>query len=211
MRKVLLSTSYFGSITWWAALVQFQEVSLEAHENFVKQSYRNRCYIDGPNGALMLNIPLQHKTTKSITEIEISYRENWSAKHWQALQTTYRNSPFFDTIGPAIQEVYQQKMTSLWEFNQVFRLQIQNWLQIEKPVNLSSQWESNPQNLVDWRKAIHPKSTERLCHHYPAYPQVFDQKFGFRKNLCILDLLFNEGPAAYDYLAQLEFVFSSPS
>lgn len=35
---------------------------------------------------------------------------------------------------------------------------------------------------------------------FENYPQVFDDKFGFLNNLSVLDLLFNEGKFAMDYL-----------
>ena len=39
---------------------------------------------------------------------------------------------------------------------------------------------------------------------FPAYPQVFEDRHGFIPNLSVLDLLFNEGPSARDYLQALE-------
>lgn len=34
------------------------------------------------------------------------------------------------------------------------------------------------------------------------YPQVFDVKFGFRSDVSGIDLLFNQGPLAKEYLSQ---------
>lgn len=207
MAPALFSTTYFGPITWWAAVVQHHgPVLLEAQENYVKQSYRTRCYIDSPNGTLSLNLPTAHSGAKGIKETKIAYQENWPAKHWQALQTTYKNSPFFETIGPSIKEVYDLKHTTLWALNEAFRKLLFYWLRLNIPLEYTQQYEVFTDNTKDFRQLINPKEKRRLVKSFPPYPQVFEAKAGFKPNLCVLDLLFNEGPAAYDYLAQLEFV-----
>jgi hypothetical protein len=206
---VVLSTTYLGSITWWAAVVQHKEIYLEKQENFVKQSYRNRCYIDGPNGLLMLNIPVKHKADKSITKVKVAYQENWHQKHWQALQTTYQNSPFFETIAPGLQNLYAQKHTFLWELNQAFISEIKGWLRLKTTFYHTKAWQAKTKNTLDWRQTIHPKVKPGLVADFPTYHQMFDYRDGFKANLSIIDLLFNEGWAAYDYLAQLEFVNSA--
>jgi hypothetical protein len=52
---------------------------------------------------------------------------------------------------------------------------------------------------LDLREAIHPKKEPTTQNFHPYY-QVFETKYGFQKNLSIIDLLFNEGPAAALFL-----------
>ena len=41
---------------------------------------------------------------------------------------------------------------------------------------------------------------------FEKYPQVFDDKHGFINNLSVLDLLFNEGKFAMDYLKNQKLI-----
>lgn len=211
MKTYWLSTAYGGSLDYWAVVAQGESLVLEACENFSKQSYRNRCYIDAPNGRLMLNVPVQHGGRQQIDQIQISYQEAWPLKHWQALQTSYGQSPFFEAIAADIKSILDKKYALLWQLNQAMFRQIAAWLQLELDYHYSDQWLS-PVEITearDLRNQIHPKQSS-VVSYFPPYPQVFDHKHGFQANLSVLDLIFQEGPAAYDYLKDLEFVISSP-
>ena len=57
--------------------------------------------------------------------------------------------------------------------------------------------------MADFTKAIHPKRGNQpwvAAQQEMAYHQVFDEKYGFLPNLSVLDLIFNEGPAALEWL-----------
>ena len=54
-------------------------------------------------------------------------------------------------------------------------------------------------NILDARHFIQRKSI-KTNFNLDSYTQVFQNKHGFIKNLSVLDLLFNEGPNALDYL-----------
>ncbi|MEL6303228.1 MAG: WbqC family protein, partial [Bacteroidota bacterium] len=41
----------------------------------------------------------------------------------------------------------------------------------------------------------------------PKYTQVFEEKHGFVENLCVLDLLFNEGPNTITYLKSIHLSY----
>jgi len=197
----LFSMTYLGPIAWYARLLSCDAIFLEACESWQKQSYRNRCYIDSPNGALMLNIPVQHTGGKQHSgDVKVSLRENWPARHWQAIKTTYNSSPFFEVLGPELEPYYHKPINNLWDWNlQLLKLML-NWLQVELTIKTTKHWEVQPGGKQDFRESFHPKHPTL---NFPSYPQVFDTKFGFRSNLSIIDLMFNEGPAAYDYLKQL--------
>ena len=65
--------------------------------------------------------------------------------------------------------------------------------------------ELEPSN-TDWRmqKAKLLKSLGQCDRSAEEYHQVFGDRHGFLKDLSILDLLFNKGPAAYAFLLQGE-------
>ena len=57
--------------------------------------------------------------------------------------------------------------------------------------------------IVDFRSLIDGKKDQS---QFESYTQVFDDKHGFLSNLSILDLLFNEGKYALDYLKNQKFL-----
>ena len=54
--------TYFSPIFQFSNIIKFNKIIFENEDNFQKQSYRNRCYIYGPNGKQMLNIPIKKNT-----------------------------------------------------------------------------------------------------------------------------------------------------
>ena len=97
LNRPLLPTAYLAPISYYAILFQKANCEIEYHEHFIKQSVRNRCEIYGANGRLRLTIP-KHRQGSSktlITNIKISYQEEWQREHWNAIVSAYNSSPFF--------------------------------------------------------------------------------------------------------------------
>jgi len=199
--KARFSLAYWAPVDYYASLLKFDSICFEQWESFPKQSYRNRCYIDSPNGKLMLNFPVDHSSKKQIKDTRLSTKEKWQQKHWQALISSYGNSPFFDAIAPEIELFYQKDWQFLIDLNLACHELIGKCLRLSNDFYLSSSWQIEDQNELDLREKFHPKKDSQT--DFTAYPQVFDHKHGFLKNLSVLDLIFNEGPASYDYLQQL--------
>ncbi|MGB0176871.1 MAG: WbqC family protein [Owenweeksia sp.] len=195
---MLLSTTYLGPVSYYQAMVSAETIELEAWESWQKQSYRNRCYIDSPNGRLMLSIPVQASSTGLVKDVRISYKDNWPQKHWQAIKTTYNTSPFFEVLGPDINTVYNKRPRFLWDLNYELMQIVLDWLQHTVKIKMTGSWQENREN--DLRESFHPK---RESTPLQVYPQVFDHKNNFLSNLSVIDLLFNEGPAAPGYLKRL--------
>src|SRR5438128_9844321 len=95
--KLVLSTAYLPPISYFKQLLNADEVIIERHEHFVKQTYRNRCHIAAANGLLSLSIPLQKLGDKeNISGKRISYAEDWQSLHWRSLVSAYKSSPYFE-------------------------------------------------------------------------------------------------------------------
>lgn len=154
------------------------------HRPFSKLNNPNRYKIAGPNNIQSLTVPItQDDKHNPISRVRINYNENWIKDHKHAWQTAYGKSPFFEYYDYRFWSILdaQPMMLSdlLHPWNQLLFVQL----------GLSafeSTTKETPQNIIQ----IKP------------YPQVFDVKFGFRSDVSGIDLLFNQGPLAKEYLSQ---------
>lgn len=203
MKKILLSTAYLGNIYYYKQLASENEVIIEQHEHYIKQSYRNRCTILGTNGVLDLTIPTikQSGTKTVITDIEISYDTNWNKIHWQSIVSAYNSSPFFEYYRDEFEKLILSKESNLFTFNTNLQNLCITLLQITPLIMHNSEFVpiSSESLFYDLRYSLSPKNNVD-AQEFKPYHQVFDNKFGFSPNLSILDLLFNEGTNAISFL-----------
>ncbi|MBP5412247.1 MAG: WbqC family protein [Bacteroidales bacterium] len=73
------------------------EVIIEQHENFIKQTYRNRAIVPSAEKILTLSIPVNRNNVHNcpVEQVEIDYSQSWQREHWRTLETIYNASPFF--------------------------------------------------------------------------------------------------------------------
>ncbi len=203
---VLLSTAYCPNIEWFAIFLSKEKVLIESKENFIKQTYRNRCTILSPQGKHNLIVPViggRSKNKKLITEIEIDYTKNWVDNHLKTIKTAYASAPFFDFFFDEIAYTLKQKPEKLFDLNIALLKTFLRILQIDKKIELTDRYENPlPNGWLDYRYSLSPKNPSKI--NYPPYPQVFEDKFGFTPNLSILDLIFNMGNEAILYLKNIK-------
>lgn len=208
MSKFLIHPSYFPSIATFAVLAQ-KEIVWEAHDNFQKQTYRNRCYICTDQGKHMLNIPIKHvggnEGRQKYRVVQLDHSANWLKQHWRTLETAYRTSPFFEYYEDDLKPLFETQAESLFEFNLSTIQVVSDCLGIEFPSKQTSKFEISPSEFQDLRFLVNAKKP--ISRRFPEYTQVFGERHGFLSNLSILDLLFNEGTSAASYLQTLSLDF----
>jgi hypothetical protein len=206
MRTSLLHPAYFGSIAQFAAIQATKAVLFELHDNYQKQTYRNRTYIYGANGKLLLNIPIKHGGTngkQKYNEVLIENNFPWQKEHWKSLEAAYRTSPFFEFYADELYPLFHEKQTKLLDFNMECFQYISDCLQLETELSTTQLYQKiYGADIQDQRGLINAK--QEAATKFPKYTQVFDEKHGFLPNLSILDLIFNEGPNALTYLEQIK-------
>jgi len=189
---MILPCCYLAPISHYSAYYRADEVCLEVCDHFVKQTLRNRCYIDSPNGALALTIPVVKPEGKTMMkDIRISDHGNWRHQHWVALESSYRQSPFFEYYADDFAPFYEKKWEFLADFNEELMALCASLLDIQKPVKRTDP----PQPSLKGREPMRQFSLPlREGWGGSPYYQVFSSRHGFLPDLSIVDLLFNEGP-----------------
>lgn len=199
MSLPLLSTAYWPPIEWFAIYLRQGGARIEASESLQKQSYRNRCRILGQHGIQELIIPLDRTGSKHITEIKLSDSEDWWRVHWKAIETAYSNAGFFAPLKEEVEMLYLgDRPHSLWEWNLRTIEMCRVWLDLKEPLEFEHIFKKEQNS--DYRQSIHPKKP-LILEPVPYYQGHSNRPNpSFQSGLSILDLIFNEGPAAYSIL-----------
>lgn len=224
----LLSTAYFPPVSYFAAMAQEMEglsnrrdgdgsaelspsvIYLEACENFQKQSYRNRCRFYAADGVQTLSFPIVHEggTHKQpISEAKVDYSKPWILQHKRAITSAYGTSAYFEYYQDELFAILDSKPERLFDLNLALtRFFIEKTgLCVDLRVTEDYCREA-PEGVEDLREVIHPKRPNAILSDLELekpYFQVFAPKYGFQKDLSIMDLLFNEGPDSILYLKKL--------
>ena len=205
-KAILLSTAYFPPIQYFSLYMQGDDVLIEGHENYSKQTYRNRCKIYAPGGVLHLSVPVErgsfHKV--KVSELKIDYSKPWINLHLRALRTAYNSSAFYEFYIDDIERTLRKNHKKLIDLNTEILLLVLSMLEIENKPVITEEYLAEPTSQTDYRDSFSPKKEDPLfIESMPEYFQVFSPEKGFVPNLSILDLIFNKGPEAYSYLLGL--------
>ena len=223
MTTALLQTTYFGPVQWYQKLKRYDHCVIEQYDSYQKQTYRNRCVIATANGLQALTVPVEVGGKKEeVREVRISDHNQWRRVHWNALQSAYSESPFFEYYADDIRPFFEQTYEFLIDFNEAIRQKMCELLDIDTSVSYSSGFMVHGSWFMvhgswfrvhgsgfmvqgsefrDFREVIHAKHPQDDPEFQPrSYWQVFQHRYGFQPNLSILDLLFCMGPEAVFYL-----------
>ena len=224
--KVLITQSnyipwkgYFDAIARADVLVLYDEMQ------YTKRDWRNRNKIKLPNGLQWLTIPVQVKGKfhQKINETKVTDGD-WQQKHWNSLAHAYKKAPFFDDYATELEALYlNQRYEFLSVVNRTFIEQICTWLNIDTEIQWSKEFDlvgDKSQKLLNICKELGADEyisgpaaknymdtdlfeVEGIDIHwmdysdYPSYPQLHGD---FEHGVTVLDLLFNTGGDAPNYL-----------
>ena len=180
------------------------QASVEACERYQKQSYRNRCYILAGDGVQMLQVPVVHGDSWAIRDVLVDYSTPWVIRTERALDAAYESSAFYEYFRDEVFAILDSQPERLWDLN----MELIGWClrRLQLPVTLTSTADFALPDTVtdDYRSVVHPKHPDTVLQDLGLarpYYQVFrDRMGGFTPGLSVLDLIFNEGPDAVDFL-----------
>ena len=228
MSTALLQTTYFGPVQWYQKLHRYEHTLIEQYDSYQKQTFRNRCIIATANGLQALTVPVDthpvlgasaaspvlgasaaESTKCLLKDVRISDHNQWRRIHWNALQSAYSESPFFEYYADDIRPFFEQKYDFLVDFNEAIRQKMCELIDIHPSVEYTQEFlppqevSSIPHHPIihDFRDVISAKHPQPDADfEVKRYWQVFQHKHGFLPNLSILDLLFCMGPESVFYL-----------
>ena len=208
--SLIIEVQYFPPIEYFKQLFQFPHVVIEAHENYQKGSYRNRCHIANSTGIQVLSVPLRKgKNAKQpIREVAIAYDMDWQKQHWQSIRTAYGSAPFWEHYAPQLEPFFLKKWDYLFDLNIAILETFLKILKLKNTVNVSfsTDYEINftTKEIIDTPSGVRQDGVDlrnKILHNKSdfqgeKYAQLFQERTGFLPNLSILDLVFCTGPQA---------------
>jgi hypothetical protein len=202
--SVLIDLHYFPCLEYFACLLKYDTIYLEACENFQKQSYRNRCNIITANKIATLSVPVLKAGKKQlIRQVEIDYAQKWLTDHWRTIYSAYGKAPFFEYFAGFFENILLKKYNYLFDLNLELLTTCLQLLKINKKILLTSSYKKEAEpGQDDLRSQIHPKISFRQNNIYAPVP--YNQNFGnnFVSNMSIIDVLFCEGVQSLNIIRQ---------
>ena len=193
-----MTPCYFAPISHWKEIIS-GNILWELNKNFNKQTLRNRTYIYGPNKILKLSIPIKH--SKESFTLENTLIENdfqWQKDHWKSIQSAYKSSPFFEFYEDGLRNLYFNNYNKLSVFNIECIKLVYEWLDISAKSSFTKTFKEKYNTEIDLRDMAEKNFDDKFI--VKEYIQVFSPNHGFKNNLSILDLVFNQGPNSISYL-----------
>lgn len=202
--NILLHPTYFPSISHYVAMLKADKITFEMEDNFQKQSNRNRMYIYSPNGIQLLNVPVKKSNQRhqKYKEVKIENDFDWQKNHWKSIEAAYRSSPYFEFFEDDFIPLFEKKHNFILDLNfELFDI-VNEALGVDLSFEKTTEYFHESAIEHDFRSLVNGKKDN---FKNEEYIQVFREKEGFIPNLSILDLLFNEGRHAVDYLKKQQF------
>ncbi len=190
---------------------------------YKKNEYQNRNLIKGPRGPQWLSVPVLYRFGQRIGEVRINDTVPWARKHLAALVSYYGRAPFFNRYFGDFEKLLAGAYAGISELNIAASKLIARLLGIKTALSVASELppvdEQRDRRLVEIvtllggdtylsgaggagyiDENVFKEGGVRLTFqefHAPVYPQLFG---AFAPNLSAIDLIFNVGPNAIDYL-----------
>ena len=190
--------------------------------NYSRGDWDNRNKIKTMEDSMWLTVPILNKSSKLLNQVEIDYSKDWIYKHESAIEYNYKDSPFFDLYWNEIKKIFDRKYEKLFELNIAFINYFSSILQISTKTVFSSDLDINStgsKKLLDICKSFSADTyiSGEMGHDYldmdifkdenidvifekfecPKYSQRY---LGFKPNMSVIELLFNEGEKSKEIL-----------
>ncbi|HZF99475.1 MAG TPA: WbqC family protein, partial [Chitinophagales bacterium] len=225
-KKILITQSNY--IPWkgyFDAVNAVDEFVIYDDMQYTRRDWRNRNQIKTPQGLQWLSVPVEvkGKYDQKIKDTRVSDK-GWARDHWKTIAFNYAKAAHFKEMKEPFEHLYNTiDFDFLSDVNFAFMQLVNSVLGIRTPMKWSSEFElkeERTERLVDIcvkeqatdyysgpaAKAYMNEEAFRAqninVHYfdyagYPPYRQLFGE---FTHAVSILDLIFNEGPDAKNFM-----------
>jgi hypothetical protein len=220
-KVAILQSNYIPWKGYFDIINSVDEFVLYDEVQYTRRDWRNRNKIKSPQGTMWLTIPVEVKGRyfQKISETRISDPE-WRSRHWATISLYYSGAPHFRYYREFFEQLYMGADDAfLSRINHRFLTSICSLLNIETRLTWSSDYHcqgEKTERLIQMCKQTGatyylsgPSAKgyidEELFRQegivlaymdYSGYPEYQQLNQPFDHAVSIVDLIFNEGPAA---------------
>lgn len=226
MKKVaILQSNYIPWKGYFDMIAAVDEFILYDDMQYTRRDWRNRNQIKTPQGVQWLTVPVKVKGKyhQTIRETEIDGAD-WAKSHWKSFCQHYAKANNFNDIAAWLEPLYlHETFTHISSLNHCFIEAICKYLAIKTPIKYSWEYtllDGKTERLADLcaqaggtEYISGPSAKDYIVEQifvdrgikltwfdyagYPEYPQLWGE---FTHYVTILDLLFNCGKEAHQYM-----------
>lgn len=174
----------FPALSHWIQAADAGHWQLEAWENFVKSTDRNRYWLHSHQDMFRMSLPIAGGRSQKtlIQQVQLDQTTNWRAQHLAIIRNAYAASPFFEDLFPEIETCYLNSSNNLFEFNMALFQYCREWVCPTLAFSFSKEWQGPYENL---------EVEMEVLPYYRPFPLKNQSDLS---RLSILDLLFQLGP-----------------
>lgn len=225
MKKIaILQSNYIPWKGYFDMINIVDEFILYDEVQYTKNDWRNRNKIKTKQGSQWLTIPVRQESLEQKIEDTKITDKKWKKKHWASISQNYSKAKYFKEYRATFEELYLTSEDDyLSQINYKFIMIINEILGITTKISWSSDYEligGQTERLINLCKQTN-------ATHYlsgPAAKDYFDEELAKKENIqvewmdysgykeyeqlhppfehgvTILDLIFNEGPHAKEFM-----------
>jgi hypothetical protein len=223
-RVAIVQSNYIPWKGYFDLIASADEFILLDDVQFTRRDWRNRNQIKTPSGLKWLTVPVEVKGKYHQPVKDTRIAGEWANVHWRALTHNYGRAQHFAEIAALVEPLYiDRNYEFLSDLNATFIATVCDYLGIETMVSRSSDYqlvEGRTERLASLceqaeasvyisgpaaRAYLEKKNFDERgiavewfdYSGYPEYPQLWGD---FEHAVTILDLLFNCGKGAADFM-----------
>ena len=192
----ILPACPFPNLAWYKIALSEGEVVLDTHENYVKQTDRNRIFIADAHGAKFITLPVHRRNADSRSMSDVVFTEAMNPKViMRHITTAYSSAPFFEHFELELMAFFEEFGTpgkSLLKFNLASLKWVEQMTELKRKgglVEQSKYTEPDEMSEGDFRTK---GALSNQVWSYKRYAQIFEDRNGFIEGRSVLDAMFHE-------------------
>jgi len=190
---------------------------------YTKGDWRNRNRIKSDQGPKWITVPVHYRATNQLVcDTVIDYSHDWVSQHINQIRQWYGKALYYSEYSDSLFEILRRPCSTISDLNVALCRWVMCQLDITTPTKMSADFQLHghkTERLIGLLKEVQAKvyisgpagtgyldenlfrenhiRLEYKSYDYSAYPQLSGE---FISNVTVLDLLFNTGPNARQYL-----------
>lgn len=151
MHTTILQPTYLPWLGYFEMIDAAEQFVVFDHVQFEASSWQSRNRIAGPNGVLMLSVPVLSDGTENVAicQKRIDYKQRWIHTHVRSIECAYRRAPYFEQYFDGLRAILRSKPEKLLDLTEPLIRYIADCMGIETMFRRSSEIIKEDESHLD--------------------------------------------------------------